>query len=110
MLGRGFWGFCVATSEDKPFDQAVCVYGYRAGDVHNIGSAREAAEWLLYEWPTEKIDTARACAARMACLEALEGQREAAVARQAFREAAEEAGILIGDDRRPAPKPMKRKR
>ena len=31
----------------------------------------------------------------------LEGQREAAAARKAFREAAEEAGILIGDDNRP---------
>jgi hypothetical protein len=27
-----------------------------------------------------------------------------------FREAAEEAGVLIGDDWRPAPKPTKRKR
>ena len=40
----------------------------------------------------------------------LEGQRKAAAARQTFREAAEEAGILIGDvDRVPATK-MKRKR
>jgi hypothetical protein len=36
---------------------------------------------------------------------------ETADARQAFRAAAEEAGILIGDvDRVPKPKPMKRKR
>jgi hypothetical protein len=41
---------------------------------------------------------------------ASEGQREAAAAQKAFREAAEEAGILIGDDNRPPPKPMKRKR
>jgi hypothetical protein len=40
----------------------------------------------------------------------MDGQREAAAARKAFREAAEEAGILIGDDRRPPPRPMKRKR
>jgi hypothetical protein len=99
----------MATPEDKPFDQAVRVHGRRAGQVRNISSAREAAEWLLYEWP-QKIDTDRARAARKACLEVLEGQRKAAAARQAFREAAEEAGILIGDDRRPAPKPMKRKR
>jgi hypothetical protein len=55
------------------------------------------------------IDTAKARAARRACLAALEGQREAAEARKAFREAAEEAGILLGDVRI-TPKPMKRKR
>ena len=95
--------------EDGIFDQAVKVHGARAGQVQHIGSARRAAEWLLNEWPTE-IDTAKQRAARKACLEALEGQREAAAARNAFREAAQEAGILIGDDRRPPPKPMKRRR
>jgi hypothetical protein len=41
----------------------------------------------------------------------LEGQRKAAAARQAFREAAEEAGILIGEvDRFPTPGILKRKR
>jgi hypothetical protein len=101
----------MATPEDKPFDQAVQVHRRRAGQVRNIGSAREAAEWLLYEWP-QKVDTERAKAARKACLEVLEGQRKAAAARQAFREAAEEAGILIGDvDRVPKPgKIVKRRR
>jgi hypothetical protein len=79
--------FWMATLDDKPFDQAVRVHGARAGQVRNISSAREAAEWLLYEWPTQTIDTARARAARKACLEVLEGQRKAAIARQAFREA-----------------------
>jgi hypothetical protein len=94
--------------EDGIFDQAVKVHGARAGQVQHIGSARKAAEWLLNEWPTE-IDTAAARAARKACLEVLEGQREAAAARKAFREAAEEAGILVGDDNRPPPKAMKRR-
>ncbi len=89
--------------EDGIFDQAVKVHGARAGQVQHIGSARKAAEWLLNEWPM-KIDTAKACAARKACLEVLEGERKAAAARQAFREASEEAGILIGDDRVPIPK------
>jgi hypothetical protein len=41
----------------------------------------------------------------------LEGQRKAAAARTAFRDAAEEAGILIGDAVRvPIPKAVKRKR
>jgi hypothetical protein len=39
----------MATLKDKPFDRAVCLHGERAGQVQNIGSAREAAEWLLYE-------------------------------------------------------------
>jgi Protein of unknown function (DUF982) len=101
----------MAPLDDKPFDQAVRVHGRRAGQVRNIGSAREAAEWLLYEWP-QKIDTDRARAARKACLEVLQGQRKAAAARQAFREAAAEAGILIGDvDRVPKPgKVVKRRR
>jgi hypothetical protein len=67
----------------------------RAGQVQHIGSARKAAEWLLNKWPM-KIDTAKARPAGKACLEVLEGQRKAAAACQAFRDAAEEAGILIG--------------
>jgi hypothetical protein len=76
----------------------------RAGQVQQIGSARKAAEWLLNEWPM-KIDTANARAARKACLEVLEGRLKAAAAWKAFRDAAEEAGILIGDDNRPPPGP-----
>jgi hypothetical protein len=44
--------------EDKPFDQFVTVKAPR-GQRQNISSARPAAEWLLYKWPTE-IDTAKA--------------------------------------------------
>jgi hypothetical protein len=95
--------------DDRPFDQAVKVHGARAGQVQHIGSARRAAEWLLFEWPM-KIDTAKARAARKACLEAMQGQRKAAAARKAFRDAAEEAGILIGDDNRPPPGTVKRMR
>ncbi|NGO50451.1 DUF982 domain-containing protein [Allomesorhizobium camelthorni] len=102
----------MATLEDKPFDQAVCVHGARAGQVQNVGSAREAAEWLLYEWPAETIDSDKARAARQACLAALESRGETADARQAFRAAAHEAGIFIGDvDRVPKPgKIVKRRR
>jgi hypothetical protein len=82
--------------DDTPFGQAVAVYGYRAGDVFNIGSAREAMDWLLYEWPEGTIDSLKARAARQACVAALDGG-DAEMARLAFRWAAEEAGILIGD-------------
>jgi hypothetical protein len=98
----------MVTLEDKPFDEYVTVKP-RRGQRQNISSARQAAEWLLYKWPCE-IDTAKVRAARQACLEVLEGQRKAAAARQAFRVAAEEAGILIGDGRRPPPGTVKRKR
>jgi hypothetical protein len=81
----------MATLDDKPFDEAVKVHGALAGQARNIGSTRETAEWLLYKWPQE-LDTAKARAARRACLE--EGQRRR---RQPARPsaAAEEAGILI---------------
>jgi hypothetical protein len=38
-------------------------------------------------------------------IQALEGEATPDEARQAFREAAEEAGILIGDGNRPPPEP-----
>jgi Protein of unknown function (DUF982) len=82
--------------DDKSFGQAVAVYGHRAGDVFNIGSAREAWDWLLYEWPEGTIDSLKARAARQACVAALDGG-DAEVARLAFRLAVEEAGNLIGD-------------
>ena len=82
--------------DDKSFGQAVAVYGYRVGDVFNIGSAREALDWLLYEWPDDTIDSRKARAARQACVAALDGG-DAEIARLAFRLAVEEAGNLIGD-------------
>jgi hypothetical protein len=48
-------------------------------------SAREAAEWLLYEWPEDAIESPKARAARQTCLDALEGVGDTADARQAFR-------------------------
>jgi hypothetical protein len=96
------------TLEDKPFDEYVTIKAGR-GQRQNISSARQASEWLLYKWPIEE-DTDKAWRAPKACLEALQGKLEVAAARQAFRDAAEEAGVLIGDDRRPTPKRQKRKR
>jgi hypothetical protein len=98
----------MGTLEDKPFDEYVTIRAGR-GQRQNISSARQASEWLLYKWPTEE-DTDKAWRARKACLEALQGKIETAAARQAFKDAAEEAGILIGDAFRPPSKPKKRKR
>jgi hypothetical protein len=82
--------------DDKSFGQAVAVYGHRAGDVFNIGSVRQALDWLLDEWPDGTIDTLKVRAARQACVVALDGG-DAEVARVAFRLAVEEAGNFIGD-------------
>jgi Protein of unknown function (DUF982) len=86
----------IKLSDDTSFGQAVAVYGHRAGDVFNIGSAREALDWLLYEWPDGTFDSPRVRVARQACVVALDGG-DAEVARLAFRLAVEEAGNLIGD-------------
>jgi hypothetical protein len=81
---------------DGKFSQAVAVYGDRAGDVRNIGSAREASDWMLYEWPGRRSDSPKARAAWHACGAALDGGGSE-IARLAFRQAVEEAGNLIGD-------------
>jgi hypothetical protein len=99
----------MGTLDDKPFDEYVTIKAGK-GQRQNISSARQASEWLLYKWPTEE-DTDKAWRARKACLEALQGKIETAAARQAFRDAAEEAGILISDAVRvPTPKAVKRRR
>jgi hypothetical protein len=59
---------------------------------------------LMHEWPAETKDSNKARAARQACLAALEGVGETEDARQAFRAAAKEAGIFIGDVDRVPPK------
>jgi hypothetical protein len=47
----------MGTLDDKPFDEYVTVKAPR-GQRQNISRARQAAEWLLYKWPTE-IDTSK---------------------------------------------------
>jgi hypothetical protein len=77
-------------------------------DRRNVNSLEQAAEILMSDrWPVHGQMCERAA---VMLIQALEGDATPAEARQAFREAAEEAGILIGDDWRPASKPTKRKR
>ncbi len=59
-----------------------------------IGSAREAAETLLYRWP-EGPETRKRRAAREAALKALEGRGTAEVARKALIAAAKEDRIYM---------------
>jgi hypothetical protein len=63
-LGRGgnrCW--VLVRLEDGPFDQAVKVHGTCAGQAQHIGSARQASEWLFYQWPAEE-DTDKGVAGR----------------------------------------------
>jgi hypothetical protein len=60
----------------------------------NIGSVVEAAERLVLYWPDHKGE--KLMAARHACQDALEGRITCTQARQAFIDAAREAGIYIG--------------
>jgi hypothetical protein len=72
-------------------------------DRRNVNSLEQAAEILMSDrWPVQHGRMRERAAVKL--IQALEGEATQDEARQAFREAAEEAGILIGDDRRPAPK------
>ena len=59
----------------------------------NIPSTRAAAECLLRSWPQEWGP--RHKQAREACIAVLKGEQPPEFARQAFVEAAREAGILV---------------
>jgi hypothetical protein len=83
----------VAAMDDKPFDNPVRVR-FRPGGVHEVTSTMEAAELLAnIDWPGERGPRHRD--ATDACLKVLDGHRSTADARNAFVEAAHEAGILV---------------
>lgn len=63
------------------------------GQARNIGSVGEAEVWLVARWP--KRDSDKLQAAKQACLNALAGMETCTVCRNAFIEAAKEAGIYI---------------
>ncbi len=77
-------------------------------DRRNVNSLEQAAEILMSDrWPVHGRMCERAA---VKLIQALEGEATPDEARQAFREAAEEAGILIGDSNRPPPGAVKHKR
>ena len=76
---------------DIRFAETVPLFNGKS--IRMVGSAREAAETLLYRWP-DGPETRKRRAARAACLKALEGAGTAAAARKALVAAAEESGIL----------------
>ena len=79
------------------FDQVVpIVLATRPNVVHRVNNAVQADRFLAEGWPIRS--TEKHLAARRACVAVLRGQREAAFARRAFAEAAEEARILGVDN------------
>lgn len=79
--------------DDAHFDHPVIVQ-LGASKIRVVSSTREAAECLLYRWPTNAAGN-KHLAARRTCLAVMEGQKTALAARRAFAAAAKEAGILI---------------
>jgi hypothetical protein len=64
--------------------------------VYFVGDVRRAFEILLNRWPSAYQNKAKCRAAHEACLAAIEGATKQENAREAFRLAAEEAGMLVG--------------
>jgi hypothetical protein len=87
--------------EDREFDKPVQILHGRPGASRLVRTTAEAAEFLLYKWPTKGGRKHRS--ARQACLEVLEGLKEARSARSAFEAAADEAEILVGGTARNNP-------
>lgn len=65
-----------------------------AGTTQGVGDVVKAAEVLLRHWPADFAHTDAHRAARVACLEVLEGDGDPLAARAALIEAACEADIL----------------
>jgi hypothetical protein len=63
------------------------------GQYRIIASTEEASRYLLQQWPME--NGVAYDAARQACLDAMEGEFPADLARQAFIEACNEAGMYV---------------
>ncbi|WP_162707306.1 DUF982 domain-containing protein [Phyllobacterium sophorae] len=67
------------------------------GKTKNIRSVVQAAEWLVAHWPVLTGD--KFTVARQTCLDALDEKVTCTACRDAFIEAAKEAGIYIADKR-----------
>jgi hypothetical protein len=80
---------------DKRFQEPVMISLDQGGKPIAVRNARQATDLLLTQWPARRgprhrdaVDT---------CLKVLDGHRSTVDARNAFIEAAEEAGILVGE-------------
>ena len=82
--------------DQKHWDKPVSIESEQTGYSRIVTSTRAAAESLLYRWPKEGGPAHRA--ARVACIAVLKGEQPPEHAREAFIQAAKEAGILIEDE------------
>jgi hypothetical protein len=80
---------------DLPFPYVTITDQF--GNTKNIGSAVEAEIWLVAHWPVRNADKFKT--AKRACLDALAGKATCTSCRNAFIEAAKEAGIYITQKR-----------
>jgi uncharacterized protein DUF982 len=84
----------------KLFARPILIHDRHPSGTRSIGSAREAADYLMSEWPGARDEWHRD--AVDTCLKVMEGYRSTIDAERAFREAARRAGILAdmrgGDD------------
>lgn len=76
---------------DLPFPYVTITDQF--GETKNIRSVIEAEIWLVAHWPMGNSDKFKA--AKRACLEALAGTATCTSCRDAFIEAAKEAGIYV---------------
>jgi hypothetical protein len=65
-----------------------------ASDHRIVSNVGEAARMLVEEWPDDFQASDKHVAAKKACLAALQGKGDIRAAREAFIEAAREAGLL----------------
>ncbi|MBS3649678.1 DUF982 domain-containing protein [Pseudaminobacter sp. 19-2017] len=76
------------------FDRPVVVQLGRIDRDRVVVGVREAAQFLLYDWPQ---DSPARQAAMRACLAAIKGEVSTSAARDAFVAAAREARIYLGE-------------
>jgi hypothetical protein len=72
----------------------ICFPDWVGTTIH-VGNVAQATDILLRHWPVEPGK--KHLVAREVCLAALEDPAKVGIARQAFHEAAEEAGMLVAE-------------
>ena len=83
---------------DEPFEIPLSVAVSRRGRTSTLGSAAQAAHFLVDRWPPAERGPKYRRALK-ACMDVLEGRRRVGAARRAFLQAAGEAGLSVHDER-----------
>jgi len=80
----------------------------KPGVYRTVTHVSQVAKALLFEWPLERGD--KLLKAKEACVDCLSGKVSADVARAAFLEACDEAGLFVRADERPGRMPFRKGR